>query len=290
MAFPAYETLHLEYASEHVLEVRLNRPKKRNAMNTLLWTEIGHCFGEWISREPRVRCVLLTGAGPTFSAGIDLVANAGDGGNESSDGADSKDEAFYVLRHGGAWQRAWLSLNRCPVPVIACAHGGCFGAALEMCCFADVRWASAGTVFQAPEVTLGIAADVGGNQAFPKLVGNDSMVRELMMSGRRFDAAEAMRLGLVSRVVEGGREALVAQAAALAEQIAAKSPIAMVGVKKMLNFSRDHSLDESLEYGLTWNAGMLRTSDIREAGVAFMMKQTPRFRDAPPLVMPKPKL
>jgi len=290
MALPTFDTLHCEYTSKHVLEVRLNRPAKRNAMNTQLWREVGHCFGELIPRQPSVRCVLLTGAGPTFSAGIDLGASfISEGDVDGESGADSVSAAFGVLRHGGAWQQAWLALNRCPVPVIACAHGGCFGAALEMICFADIRFCASGTVFQAPEVTLGIAADVGGNQAFPKLVGNDSMVRELQMSGRRFDAAEAMRLGLVSRVVEG-REAMLAQATALAEQIASKSPTAMIGVKKMLNFSRDHNLEDSLQFGLTWNAGMLRPAEVKEAGMALMMKQTPTFRDAPPLLMEKSKL
>lgn len=283
--FPPYTTLHLEYHGDHVLEVRMNRADRRNAMNKVLWMEVGHCFSQFIPTQGRCRCVLLTGAGPIFSAGIDLGGTGGPFAEEP--GADSKGDvasrALGVLREGGAWQRSWRAINLCSKPVIAAVHGGCYGAALEMICFADIRICTSDTTFQAPEVSLGLAADIGGNQMFPKIIGNDSLLRELQMSGRKFAAAEAEKFGLVSRVVPD-RSALMDQVTELAASIAGKSPTAMLGVKTMLNFTRDHSVEDSLQFGLTWNAAMVQSDDMKTAGKAFMQKQSPVFPNAPPLV------
>lgn len=285
--FPAYQTLHLEYVDEHILEVRMNRPEKRNAMNKQLWMEVGHCFSQVVPMDGRCRCVLLTGSGSIFSSGIDLAGALDTLGGGPEGGGNAKPDAAVraigVLREGGAWQRAWRAINLCNKPVIAAIHGGCFGAALEMVCFADIRMCTKDATFQAPEVSLGLAADIGGNQMFPKIIGNDSLLRELQMTGRRFDASEAKEFGLVSRVVPD-KDALMAQAMDLAKQIAAKSPTAMLGVKTMLNFTRDHSVEDSLNFGLTWNGAMIQTTDVKRAGQAFMTKKDPEFPDVGSIV------
>jgi len=107
------------------------------------------------------------------------------------------------------------------------------------------------------------------------------------MSGRKFSAEEALNFGLVSRVLKHEEE-LRREAVSLAVTIAEKSPMAVLGVKTMLNFTRDHSVDDSLKYSLTWNASMIQTSDIKEAGKAFMMKTKPKFEN-PPSVVQKSK-
>merc|ERR1719231_1952357 len=166
-------------------------------MNTHLWQEVGHCFAEVIPADASCRCVVLTGAGPIFSAGIDLTgAMQTIAGGESQDAAR---RAVALMRVGGAWQQSWRSISACGKPVIAAIHGGCYGAALEMVAFADVRFCTEENVFQAPEVDIGLAADIGGNQMLPKVMGNDSLVREVQLSGRRLAAAEALSFGLVSR-------------------------------------------------------------------------------------------
>lgn len=207
-----------------VVEVRLDRPAKRNAMNKRLWQEVGHIFSQIIPHDSTCRCVVLTGSGKVFSSGIDLssmgLAAMGDG--ES----DAAQRGMRVLREGGEWQAAWQSLNNCRVPVIAAVHGGCYGAALELIAWADVRMCTEDTTsgltfasnkgsslsvtltpislyrFRAPEVDIGLAADIGGNQMLPKIIGNDSLLRELMLSGRSMDAFEALRFGLVSRILK----------------------------------------------------------------------------------------
>ena len=290
-AAAAYRHLSLVRPAPGVLEVRLDRPNKRNAFDARYWAEIGHCFRHLVPHCPAARVVLLTAAGPIFSAGIDLasiVAGGGIGGavlTADGNGGDDNDDpvvrvAASVLREGGNWQRCWQSLTDCSKPVVTAIQGGCYGAALELVCYADVRFASADCVFQAPEVDLGFAADIGGNQMFPKIVGNQSAVRELQLSGRRFSASEALEFGLVSRVLPDA-DSLRAAALSLAQMIAAKSPVATMGVKKMLNYARDHSLEDSLAFSLTWNAAMIQTKDTQRAGMAFMAKQTPAFPDAP---------
>lgn len=300
--------VRVRLVGDHVVEVRLSRPEKRNAMNRRMWMEIGHVFADVLPYLPFARSAVLTGEGPVFSAGIDLasvVAEGGIGGSSSTDRSVGE-RACFIVREGRLWQKAWLSLRECPIPVVAAVGGGCFGAALELISFCDVRFCDDSCIFQAPEIDLGFAADIGANQAFPKLVGNDSFVREIMLSGRRFDSAEAQRVGFVSRVLpnrsrlrEEAFEWFVVRSfhsrvcsrcgtscerhlrTRRAESVARKSPIASRGVKTFLNFSREHSVDESLRFSLTWNASFLQTPDPLIAGTAFVSRTRPVFPNAP---------
>ncbi|CAE7231608.1 Ech1 [Symbiodinium natans] len=135
--------------------------------------------------------------------------------------------------------------------------------------------------FQAAEVDVGLAADVGGLQRFPKIIGNQSLVRELALSGRKMAATEAYQQGLVSRVC-ASKEAMMAEALDLAKAIAAKSPVATLGVKQFLNYARDHSVEESLEYAITWNMSMLQGADMALAAASMLQKSSPSFGNLPP--------
>ena len=277
-----YQYIMAFYIRPHVLEVRMNRPEKRNAMSPRVWQEIGHVFSEIVPAEADCRCVILTGAGKVFSAGIELAGANTFGGGHGGKRLDGAQRAVTTLKSGGAWQNAWKAINLCTKPVIACMQRGCFGAALEMVCFADIRYCTQDCIFQAPEVDLGIAADLGGNQLFPKIIGNDSLVRELQFSGRRFTSEEALQFGLVSKICKDQTE-LMQQGLEMATMIAEKSPIAVMGVKTMLNYSRDHNVEDSLRFGLTWNTGMAQTKDMAIAGQAFFEKKKPVFENAPTL-------
>ena len=289
----AYEHVIVEWVALRVVEVRMNRPKKRNAFDTRMWHEIGDIFSELLPREENCRCVLLTGTGKIFSAGIDLKSGLGDvdggGGALTSIGktnADGAAKGVRTLREGGAWQRAWKAINTCNKPVIAAVQKGCYGAALEMICFADIRYCTEDCLFSAPEVDLGLAADIGGNQMFPKIVGNDSFIREIQFTGRNFTAKEALQHGLVSGVYPDDA-ALKTAAMNLAIAISLKSPTAILGVKTMLNYTRDHSIDDSLKFGLTWNAMAIQSEDIVEAGRAFFSKEKPEFSNVGSLLEKK---
>lgn len=132
---------------------------------------------------------------------------------------------------------------------------------------------------------MGLAADVGTLQRLPKVVGNASLVAELAYTGRRLHAAEAHAAGLVSRVVPNGAagagaeagQAVKQAALELAADIAGKSPIAVVGTKRNLLYSRDHTVADGLDYVRTWNMAALQTADVATAAAAFFAKSTPTF-------------
>jgi delta(3,5)-delta(2,4)-dienoyl-CoA isomerase len=113
------------------------------------------------------------------------------------------------------------------------------------------------------EVDVGLAADIGSLARLPKITGNESLLRELAFTARDFSAAEALQLGLVSKVIEGNREEVQKSALALAASIAAKSPIAVVGTKHVLLHARDHAVQENLNYTQTWNQAMVQ-SDVSD--------------------------
>ena len=141
-----------------------------------------------------------------------------------------------------------------------------------------MRYCSADAYFTIKEIDIGMVADVGTLQRLPKLIGNQGIVREMAFTGRKVLADEALRIGLVNQVFET-REAMQAGVREMAALIASKSPLSVRGTKEMLNYSRDHSVADGLNYIATWNAAMLMSSDLTTAMMAGMAKQTPQFKD-----------
>ena len=128
----------------------------------------------------------------------------------------------------------------------------------------------------AQEVDIGLAADLGTLARLPRITGNGSLLRELAFTGRNFGAADALALGLISRALPSPAETLAA-AEALAREIAAKSPVAVFGTKVHLNYGRDHSVADALDYITTWNAAALQTKDIEASVAAALTKGKPSF-------------
>ncbi|KAI0638759.1 ClpP/crotonase [Trametes polyzona] len=255
----------------YVAHVELSR-KPVNAFHEPFWTELGQVFDK-ISKEPSVRAVVLTSALPKyFSAGIDFAALS-----LPNNGSDPARSAFELREHILGFQDCISALERCPYPVIVAVHGIAFGLSVDIVSACDVRYAASNATFAVKEVDVGLAADIGTLARLPKLVGNHSLMHELAYTGRNFSAAEAEKLGLVSRVVEGGRDEVVASALELAKLIAEKSPVAVVGTKHLLLHARDHTVRENLEYTATWNSAMLQTQDLVDAVKAAQKKQKPAF-------------
>ena len=144
------------------------------------------------------------------------------------------------------------------------------------CC--DIRIAQIGSVFSVREVKLGLAADIGTLQRLPKITGNDSRVRELCFTGETFDHEEAMRIGFVSRVCGNVME----DAMRLSNVIASNSPVAVLGTKRSLVYSRDHSVSEGLRHIALHNSLALMSSDLETAFVAASNREQPKFSDMPP--------
>jgi enoyl-CoA hydratase len=162
--------------------------------------------------------------------------------------------------------------------VLAAIHNGCVGGGVDLISCTDMRYCSADAYFTIKEIDIGMVADVGTLQRLPKLIGNQGIVREMAFTGRKVLADEALRIGLVNQVFET-REAMQAGVREMAALIASKSPLSIRGTKEMLNYSRDHSVADGLNYIATWNAAMLMSSDLTAAMMASMAKQTPQFKD-----------
>ncbi|KAJ3067465.1 putative enoyl CoA hydratase [Podochytrium sp. JEL0797] len=242
------QTLLLSTPSPGVLHVQLNRPSKLNAMSrqyepTTMWKDLGACFAS-ASSNTDIRAIVLSGAGKAFTSGLDLMDFAD---SFSSDGdKDPARRAFDFLDLVQSMQENISAAEKCRQPVIAAIHGPCIGGGIDLITACDVRFAASDAVFSVKEVDIALAADVGTLQRLPKVVGNASWVKDICLTARLFPAQEALTHQLVSRVVEGSRDAVLRAAFETAARIAEKSPVAVVGTKNVLNYSRDHAVEDGL--------------------------------------------
>jgi len=277
-------------ANPHVVVVALNRPRKRNAINSKMWKEIGHAFRNIGSTGDGTRCVLLVGAGEGFCAGIDITdENFGfasmDTVMDSQDDDDDGESGVDVARKYMAFrpkilemQSCLTAVEECHVPVVCAIHGVCIGAGIDLSSCADVRICSTNAKFSVREARIGLAADVGTLQRLPIICGgHGSRIRELCLTGEDFDAAEASRLGFVSRIIssngnrDGDGEDYLKVGVKICQLIARNSPVAVHATKLSLNYSRDHTVKEGLEHIASHNAAALMTRDI---GASFLAATT----------------
>ena len=257
-----------------VATIALNRPDKANAMSEPMWYEIEQAM-EWLDGTPEARVGVLVGRGKYFTSGIDLSFLMGIGPmiEDDCDGRRREKLRRLILR----LQDTLTSIERCRKPVLAAVHGACIGGGMDLITACDMRYCSANAWFSVKEIDVGMTADVGTLQRLPRLIG-EGMARELAYTGRQLDAAEARQVGLVNRCFETP-EALQAGVMEIARSIAAKSPLAIRGCKEMITYGRDHTVADGLNYIATWNAAMLMSKDLFEAGTANMHKRDPLFKD-----------
>ncbi len=253
-----------------VAHVELARPDRLNAMDRDMFAAIGDTFRA-LGRDPAVRVILLSGQGRHFTAGLDLEYAA----NQFPSDQDPGRAAEARLRHVEWLQEAFNAVEQARPPVIAAIHGGCIGAGVDLVSACDLRIASAEAYLQVAEVDVAITADLGTLQRLAFLLPH-GIVRELAYTGRRMTAAEAKAYGLVNSVA-ADREAAIAEGLELARTIAAKSPLAVAGAKRSLNYSRGRTVEDGLrEVGL-WNAATLGSVDLAEAIRARLSKSEPKF-------------
>mgnify|MGYP002714485559 FL=1 len=267
-----YKAFRVELADK-IAHMQINRPDKINAMNADFWREIIEIF-QWVDDNDAVRVVVLSGAGKHFSSGIDLMLLASVGAQL---GKDVGRNATALRRKILELQASFNAVDNCRKPVLAAIQGYCIGGAIDLISACDMRYCSVDAQFSIKEIDMGMAADVGTLQRLPRIIG-DGMMRELAYTGRSIDGHEAVRIGLANRAYDN-HEALLAGVMEIAEQIAAKSPIAVRGTKEMIRYMRDHRVEDGLEYIATWNAAMLQSEDLRLAMAAHMTKQKPEFAD-----------
>ncbi|KAI0696032.1 ClpP/crotonase [Cerioporus squamosus] len=262
--------------SPHVALVQLAR-NPVNAFHEPFWTELGNVF-DTISNEPSIRAVVCPPPYLSSSARGSIVVAA----LKFTEAADGARKALELQKTITSFQDSISALERCRYPVIVATHGVAYGLSIDIIAACDVRYTASNTVFSIKEVDVGLAADIGTLARTPKITGNQSLVSELAFTGRNFSAAEAEKMGLVSRVVEGGREEVVAAALETAKLIAEKSPVAVLGTKHLLLHARDHSVKENLQYTVVWNSAMLQTQDMAETMQAIKRKTKPKFGNLGP--------
>uniref|UniRef100_T1JKI9 Delta(3,5)-Delta(2,4)-dienoyl-CoA isomerase, mitochondrial n=1 Tax=Strigamia maritima TaxID=126957 RepID=T1JKI9_STRMM len=185
--------------------------------------------------------------------------------------ADIARKARFMKKLVSDYQSSFTAIENCNKPVIAAIHGACIGGGVDMVTACDIRYCTQDAWFQIKEVDIGLAADVGTLQRLPKIVGNDGLVRELSYTARKFYANEAAQIGMVNRILPS-KEDLLLCAFETAILIASKSPVAVQGTKIHLNYSRDHTVQEGLDYMANWNMTHLLSEDLMKAAMAAATK------------------
>ncbi|MGE3141881.1 MAG: enoyl-CoA hydratase/isomerase family protein [Hyphomonadaceae bacterium] len=251
-------------AADFIAAITLDRPERRNALTYQAYDELEAAFHR-ASEDASVRCVILTGADPGFCSGDDMreIMNA--------------PKSFADLQEGKTPMpnAAALAVLHCAKPVIAAVNGAAIGWGMDLALFADMRIASERASFSEMFVRRGLVSDLGAFYCLPRLVGH-AKAAELMFTGDLVDAAEALRIGLVSEVTPHAE--LLPRARALAARIAANPPLAVTALKAGL---RRNAGKDAYDIG-AWATGeirrLMRTSDHKESVAAYLEKREPRFR------------
>jgi len=268
-----------KYTSEDgVGHLVLNKGEDLNKMTMNFWYELPKILDE-IDKDASLRVLILTSTGKHFCAGMDLK-NFGTLGNDAEKKTNVPDKARIgenLYRVAKELQDMLSKLEKLRIPVLAGIQGGCIGGGLDLVTAADMRFASKDAFFCIQEVNIGMAADIGTLQRLPRVIP-EGKVRELAYTGRRMPAEEALETGLVNKVYES-QEDLVSGLKEMAAVIASKSPLAVYGTKAILNFSRDHTIAEGLEYNALWSGAMLPQEYMAEAMMSNMEKRDPEFKD-----------
>ena len=244
--------------ADGVVQLRLNRPERRNALNMALRAELVAAFRE-LSDDPGVLAVVVSGVGGSFCAGADL--------NEYLDAS-----TIEVAKRG--IHRLWRVVADCPKPVIAAVNGYALGGGCELALQADIIVAGRSALFGQPEVKIGLIPGGGGTQRLPRSVGKFAAMR-LLLTGETLPAEEAQALGLISRLVDDAEVESVAIDYAL--RIAAMPPIAVRQIKELVLSSMNTSLDQGLLLEAKAFQIMFATEDKTEGIKAFLEKRPPHF-------------
>jgi enoyl-CoA hydratase/carnithine racemase len=255
-----YDTLLVEQR-QHVVYVTLNRPSALNALNTPLRRDLRDCFTA-LQADPQVRVVVITGAGRAFCAGADIKE-----WREPTSVVEDREDRLRL--------NFWQAMGRCEVPIIAAINGYALGGGCELAMCCDIRLASDQAQLGLTEVTLGIIPGGGGTQRLPRLIGRGKAL-ELILTGKRVDATEALHLGLVEQVVPPDQ--LKAAAEDLALTIVSRAPLAVKYAKEAMVRGLELPLTEGLKVESELYTLLRTTEDRMEGARAFQEKRAPQFK------------
>jgi enoyl-CoA hydratase/carnithine racemase len=251
--------------SGSLFEIVLNRTDKRNAIHWPMLQELGAAIDR-AEQTAGVRAVIVRGAGTGFSSGIELQAFA-----QLAETFGANWPA-HMLNVTGAFQAIATKFERSALPTIALLHGYALGLGLELALACDIRLAGRGTKLGLPEARLGIIPDVGGTTRLTRLIG-PARAKEVIMTGRMIDAAEAERLGIVNAVVP--RDELRTKGEALAAEIAQCAPLAVTYAKRVIDGAA--AIDRGLQLEAWAQAHLVQTQDFQSGLQAMIAKATPHW-------------
>ena len=251
--------------ADRIADVRLTRADKMNAIDPAMFEGIGAAI-DGLAGRVDVRCVVLSGEGRGFCAGLDMTSMAGGGSGLSARG---RNDQGAILPQHVSW--GWRNL---PMPVIAAVHGVAFGGGFQIMSGADIRIAAPGTRFAIRETHWGLVPDMAGFPLWRSLV-RDDVLRELVYTAREFDTAEALAHGFVTRIADDPHAA----AMDLAREIAARSPHAIRGGKRLLNMMHDADPPTMLAAETEEQVKVIGKPNMMEAVAANMQKRAAVFED-----------
>ena len=258
----SHETLALE-PRDQVLIVRLNRPQALNALSTRMGHELYELWTKLTAEPGETRCVILTGTGDkAFCAGADLKER------------DGMSQAEWQKQHE-LFERGFMALIECPLPVIAALNGHAFGGGLEMALACDFIYASSSARFALPEVRLGIMPGGAGTQNLARAVG-ERRAKELILSGRQFTAEEGTRWGLFNAAFASS--SLLEKTLETAQLISENAPLSVRQAKKSIHYGLQMDLLTGYRFEIEAYNRLVDTDDRREGVRAFNEKRKPVFR------------
>ena len=268
----SYECFDLNVA-EGIAHIRFNRPEKANSMIPSFWTELPDAVNA-LSRDAAARVIVLSAEGRHFSSGMDIAVFMDGGLDGSDDDSDSRFVRAEAFRHHCmALKDVFSCLEAARMPVLVAIQGAAVGGAMDLITACDCRYATRDAFFSVHETAIGMTADVGTYPRLVKLIP-EGWARQMSYTAERVSAEKARDIGLVNEVYDTAEEMLEA-VMTIAKQIAGHAPLAVSGAKRMVNYARDHTTADGLDYIATWNAAMLDGEAIRTSYMAKAQGETP---------------
>jgi enoyl-CoA hydratase/carnithine racemase len=252
---------------DHVATLTFNRPDKMNTISGSMLASLSHRLEE-ADRDREVRCIVITGAGRAWCAGLDMAETAG-GGGIMSDGQIGANQGEFDLRTAPP-----VLLHKIDTPTIAALNGGAAGYGLDLALGCDIRIASDRAKLAFAYAARGILPESAGTWLLPRLVGA-SKAAELLFRARTVGAEEALELGLLSSVVEADK--LMDEALNVAADIAANAPLAVRAIKRMLRHAATESLEDHVQRQFLALLPLFRTADFKEGIASFIERRPPHF-------------
>ena len=256
--------------------IELCQPEQYNRMPAAFWEELPRALEE-LDATGKIRALIISSTGKHFTSGMDVSVFT----TTREERWDRGRAGEVARRNLHRLQEVFSKLETVRMPVIAAIQGGCIGGGVDLIAACDMRYCSADAFFCIQEINIGLAADVGTLQRLPRLIP-EGLMRELAYTGRRMYAEEAKDAGLVNEVFDS-QELMLDHIETIAEEIASKSPLAVTSTKHLLNYGRDHSVADTLDYQQLW---MGAVNQGKEMGIYFNAKahgSKPTYEDLPPL-------